>query len=264
MGITTPLQPYFAIGLGAEPATPLEMARAYASLANGGFRLDDSLYGNEPRTIECIAVGSGTCKPNYTYPHRVLDSNLTAIEDQMLEGVIQSGTGTAAQLPGWTVAGKTGTTENFGDAWFVGFTPNLVTAVWVGYPDKLVPMLSQFHGRAVAGGTYPALIWKAFMQKALPYRHLTPSAFPAPSIPYSTPASVIFRTPPGRLELDNGNCRGTNTRAAVQRRLAEDGELQAERGPGAGCPRHVAREGEGPPAAPAAADAGRVATGTSR
>ena len=210
-GITTPLQPYFAIGLGAEPATPIEMARAYASLANGGYRLDDSLYGNEPRAIECIAVGTGTCKPNYTYPHRVIDANLAAIEDQMLEGVIQSGTGTAAQLPGWTVAGKTGTTENFGDAWFVGFTPNLVTAVWVGYPDKLVPMLSQFHGRAVAGGTYPALIWKAFMQQALTYRHLTPTAFPAPSIPYSTPANVIFRTPPGRLELDNGNCRGTNT-----------------------------------------------------
>ena len=211
LGITTPLQPYFAIGLGAEPATPLEMARAFASFANGGYRLDDSLYGNEPRTIECIAVGTGTCKPNYTYPRRVLDANLAAIEDQMLEGVVQSGTGTAAQLPGWTVAGKTGTTENFGDAWFVGFTPSLVTAVWVGYPDKLVPMLSQYHGRAVAGGTYPALIWKAFMQKALPYRHLTPTAFPAASFPYSTPANVIFRTPPGQLELDNGNCRGTNT-----------------------------------------------------
>jgi penicillin-binding protein 1A len=209
LGITTPLQPYFAIGLGAEPATPLEMARAYASFANGGYRLDDSLYGNEPRTIECIARGTGTCAPNYTYPHRVLDANLAAIEDQLLEGVIQSGTGTAAQLPGWTVAGKTGTTENFGDAWFVGFTPNLVTAVWVGYPDRLVPMLSQYHGRAVAGGTYPALIWKAFMQKALPYRHLTPTAFPAASIPYSTPASVIFRS--DRLERDNGNCRGANT-----------------------------------------------------
>ena len=209
LGITTPLQPYFAIGLGAEPATPLEMARAYASFANGGYRLDDSLYGNEPRTIECIARGNGTCAPNYTYPHRVLEANIAAIEDQLLEGVIQSGTGTAAQLPGWTVAGKTGTTENFGDAWFVGFTPNLVTAVWVGYPDRLVPMLSQYHGRAVAGGTYPARIWKAFMQKALPYRHLTPTAFPAAAIPYSTPANVIFRS--DRLERDNGNCRGANT-----------------------------------------------------
>ena len=69
---------------------------------------------------------------------------------------MQSGTGKRAQLPdGRPVAGKTGTTENYGDAWFVGYTPQLVVAVWVGYPNKLVPMLSQFHGEAVAGGTFP-------------------------------------------------------------------------------------------------------------
>jgi penicillin-binding protein 1A len=208
LGITTPLQPYFAIGLGAEPATPLEMARAYATFADGGYRLDDS-YGNEPRVINCVAVGSGKCVPNYTYPRRVLDSNLAAIEDQMLEGVVQSGTGTAAQLPGgWTVAGKTGTTENYGDAWFVGFTPDIVTAVWVGYPDRLRPMVTEYHGRSVAGGTYPALIWKAFMEKALPYRKLTPTAFATPSIPYSAPGTVLFRS--NRLERDNGSCRGTS------------------------------------------------------
>jgi penicillin-binding protein 1A len=209
LGITTPLQPYFAIGLGAEPATPLEMARAYASFANGGYRLDDS-YGDEPRVIDCVGVGSKKCVPNYTYPRRELDANLAAIEDQMLQGVVHSGTGTAAQLPGgWSVAGKTGTTENYGDAWFVGFTPDIVTAVWVGYPDRLRPMLSEYHGHAVAGGTYPALIWKAFMEKALPYRKLTPTSFPAPSVPYSTPASVLFRS--DQLERDNGQCRGTNT-----------------------------------------------------
>jgi penicillin-binding protein 1A len=208
LGITTPLKPYFAIGLGAEPATPLEMARAYTAFADGGFRLDDS-FGNEPRVVDCIAIGTGKCTPNYTYPKRVLDSNLVAIEDQMLQGVIQSGTGTAAQLSGgWSVAGKTGTTENFGDAWFVGFTPDLVTAVWVGYPDRLRPMLSEYHGRSVAGGTYPALIWKAFMQKALPYRGLTPKTFPAPSIPYASPSAVLFRD--NRLQRDNGVCRNTH------------------------------------------------------
>jgi len=208
LGITTPLQPYFAIGLGAEPATPLEMARAYASFADGGYRLDDS-YGDEPRVIDCVGVGSGKCVPNYTYPHRVLDANLAAIEDQMLTGVVQSGTGKAAQLAGgWSVAGKTGTTENYGDAWFVGFTPDVVTAVWVGYPDSLRPMLSEYHGRSVAGGTYPALIWKAFMEKALPYRKLTPTPFPTPSVPYSSPAPVLFRS--GRLVRDNGTCKGTN------------------------------------------------------
>jgi len=159
--------------------------------------------------IDCVGVGDKKCVPNYTYPHRVLDANLAALEDQMLQGVIQSGTGTAAQLPGgWSVAGKTGTTENYGDAWFVGFTPDIVTAVWVGYPDRLRPMLTEYHGHAVAGGTYPALIWKAFMEKALPYRKLTPTPFPAPSVPYATPATVLFRA--DRLERDNGDCRGTN------------------------------------------------------
>jgi penicillin-binding protein 1A len=208
LGITTPLKPYFAIGLGAEPATPLEMARAYATFADGGYRLDDS-YGDEPRVIDCVAVGTKECVPNYTYPHRVLDGNLAAIEDQMLTGVVQGGTGKAAQLSGgWSVAGKTGTTENYGDAWFVGFTPDIVTAVWVGYPDRLRPMVSEYHGRSVAGGTYPALIWKAFMEKALPHRKLTPTPFPAPSVPYSSPATVLFRS--GQLVRDNGYCKGTN------------------------------------------------------
>jgi penicillin-binding protein 1A len=208
LGITTPLRPYFAIGLGAEPATPLEMARAYATFADGGYRLDDSMYGNEPRAIACVGVGTGKCAPNYALPKKVLDSNLAAIEDQLLGSVVRSGTGRAAQLPGWYVAGKTGTTENYGDAWFVGYTPDLVTAVWVGYPDALRPMLTEYHGEPVAGGTYPALIWKAFMQSALTYRHATPKPFPTASVPYSAPATVLFRS--GRLERDNGVCRGTN------------------------------------------------------
>ena len=147
------------------------MARAYASFANGGYRLDDSLYGDEPRVVECVAVGSGKCVPNYTYPHRVLDGESRRDRGpDARRASIQSGTGHGGAAPARLdrSPGKTGTTENYGDAWFVGFTPDLVTAVWVGYPDKLRPMLTEYHGRAVAGGTYPALIWKAFMQKALP------------------------------------------------------------------------------------------------
>ncbi|HWE82580.1 MAG TPA: PBP1A family penicillin-binding protein, partial [Gaiellaceae bacterium] len=215
MGITTPLNGYFSIGLGSEPATPLEMARAYTTLADGGFRLDGSLFGNEPLAITSVNVPHGTnnTKTYYNYTHQKpipwLDNGNAAIEDQMLRGVVQYGTGTAAQLPDWDVAGKTGTTENYGDAWFVGFTPDLVTAVWVGYPNKLVPMTTEFHGHTVEGGTYPALIWKAFMQAALPYRKYTPSSFPDASIPYSTPATVIFRQ--GKIELDNGHCTGSQS-----------------------------------------------------
>ena len=91
---------------------------------------------------------------------RVLREDTVAAENSILQRVFTEGTGTRAALPDRPAAGKTGTTENYGDAWFVGYTPQLVTAVWVGYPNKLVPMTKQFHGDPVAGGTYPAMIWK--------------------------------------------------------------------------------------------------------
>ncbi len=146
---------------------------------------------------------------NEPVSRQVLSPALTAIEVQALQGVVQGGTGTAAQIPGREVAGKTGTTENYGDAWFVGFTPQLVVAVWVGYPDKLVPMTTQFHGGPVLGGTYPAEIWKAFMTKALAYLKTDPEDFPAADSPWASPISVVNRN--GLLERDNGICRNTYT-----------------------------------------------------
>jgi membrane peptidoglycan carboxypeptidase len=207
LGITTPLRPYFAIGLGAEPATPLEMARAYGSFADGGFRLDGSIFGNEPRVVEKVKDSKGNVQMNGVIPHEVLSSDQAATVDELLQGVVRYGTGRAAALPGREVAGKTGTTENYGDAWFVGYTPQLVAAVWVGYPDKLVPMQTQFHGHPVAGGTYPALIWKAFMTKALDYLKLPPETFPSPQSLYAGPVSVVNRD--GVLERDDGVCHNT-------------------------------------------------------
>jgi penicillin-binding protein 1A len=216
MGITTPLEPYFSIGLGAEPATPLEMARAYASLADGGYRLDSSLFGNAPLAVRSVTLANGATLEDHVERKPVpgLAGGGAAIEDELLEGVVDYGTGTAARIPGWQVAGKTGTTENYGDAWFVGFTPmpasgpELVTAVWVGYPNRLIPMLTQFHGQPVEGGTYPALIWKDYMEKALAYFHEAPAQFPPAAIPASIPATVTFGDDYGitQLELDNGKC----------------------------------------------------------
>jgi penicillin-binding protein 1A len=207
LGITTPLRPYFAIGLGAEPATPLEMARAYGSFADGGFRLDGSIFGNEPRVVEKVEDSKGNVQMNGVIPHEVLTSDQAATVDELLQGVVRYGTGRAAALPGREVAGKTGTTENYGDAWFVGYTPQLVTAVWVGYPDKLIPMQTQFHGHPVAGGTYPALIWKAFMTKALDYLKLPPATCPSPPSLYAGPVNVVNRD--GVLERDDGLCHNT-------------------------------------------------------
>ncbi len=84
----------------------------------------------------------------------------------MLETVIQYGTGRAAAL-GQFAAGKTGTTSNYGDAWFVGWDSKYTVAVWVGYPNKLIPMTTDFNGGPVLGGTFPALIWHDFMTSAL-------------------------------------------------------------------------------------------------
>ena len=209
LGITSPLKSYFAIGLGAEAVNPLEMARAFSAFANGGRRIDGAAFGNRPRAISLIENQNGKIvDDNLPVRRPVLTASTAALVTSLLQTVVTGGTGRNAQLSdGRPVAGKTGTTENYGDAWFVGYTPQLVAAVWVGYPNTLRPMLTEYHGEPVAGGTYPALIWKSFMEKALPYLHDAPASFPQPSIPYSVPRLVVLRN--GRLELDNGNCHST-------------------------------------------------------
>ncbi|HEU0303538.1 MAG TPA: PBP1A family penicillin-binding protein [Gaiellaceae bacterium] len=203
LGIQSPIQGYFSVTLGGEAVNPLDMARAYATIANGGQRVDGALMRNVPRAV--LSVNE---KTNFPVPHAVLGANESAIVNRLLQGVVESGTGKRAQLAdGRPVAGKTGTTENYGDAWFVGYTPQLAVAVWVGYPDRLRPMLEEYHGSPVAGGTFPALIFKSFMEKALPHLEAEPEAFPSPSYPYASPRSVVFRD--GRWRADNGYCRGT-------------------------------------------------------
>ena len=210
MGITRPLHGVFSIGLGTQAVSPLDMARGYATFANSGYRVDSSIFGDNPRVITKITDATGkTVALDRPVRREELSPDLDAILTQLLEGVVTSGTGTAAAIPGRAVAGKTGTTENYGDAWFVGYTPQLVTAVWVGYPQGLVPMLHDFHGGPVVGGTYPALIWKTFTQSALDALHLPPESFPAaPYVPLAY-RSVVYRD--GRLELSNGACSGTTT-----------------------------------------------------
>jgi penicillin-binding protein 1A len=208
LGIKSPLQSYFAIGLGAEAVNPLEMARAYGSFANGGYRIDGSVFGNEPRVVTRITNEAGQAVyENQPMKKQVLTPAEDELMTQLLEGVVTGGTGTAAALPDRPVAGKTGTTENYGDAWFVGYTPQLVTAVWVGYPNTLRPMLTEYHGRAVAGGTFPAQIWKTFMQAALQEVHAAPQGFVSPPYLSVVTRRVTYRD--GRTELDNGHCRDT-------------------------------------------------------
>jgi len=206
LGISSPLKSYFAIGLGAEAVNPLEMARSFSAFANGGRRIDGAAFGDRPRAISVVRNEAGGIEDNNVPVRRqVLTANTAALVTSLLQGVVRAGTGKRAQLSdGRPVAGKTGTTENYGDAWFVGYTPQLVAAVWVGYPNGLRPMLTEYHGDAVAGGTFPAQIWKTFMERALPYLNEPPQDFPSVSLPYSVPRNVVYRN--GQLELDNGNC----------------------------------------------------------
>ena len=207
LGITRRLNPYFAIGLGADPVSPLEMARAFSTFANEGRRVDGATFGNRPRGIARVRNAHGRIlDDNKPISHQILRRDENGVLTSILEGVVDSGTGQRANLPDRAVAGKTGTTEDYGDAWFVGYTPQLTTAVWVGYPNKLVPMLTQYHGDAVAGGTFPAEIWRRFTQMAL--AGTEPEPFPSYLYAYSTTRRVVWRD--GRLQLDNGYCRGTS------------------------------------------------------
>ena len=209
VGVTGPLQSYFAIGLGVEPVSVLEMARSYATFANDGIRVDGTVFGNEPRVVTKIENDSDqVVYANVPKGVRELSPDVDELLTQLLEGVVTGGTGTAAQIPGRVVAGKTGTTENYGDAWFCGYTPQLATCVWVGYPDKLRPMLHEFHGGPVVGGSFPALIWKSFMESALTAMNTQPKSFPLPPPMATDTRRVTYRQ--GRIELDDGLCKSTS------------------------------------------------------
>jgi penicillin-binding protein 1A len=213
LGIKSPLDAYFSIGLGSLAVNPLEMARAYATLANDGARVDSSIFGNRPRVVVSIKkIQSGDVEQNEVVPRQVLQEGQAQLLTQILEDVVQSGTGRRAAIPGTQVAGKTGTTDNYGDAWFVGYTPELVVAVWVGYPDELRPMLTEFGGEPVAGGTFPAEIWREFVASVEKDRDASgvtneSKAFSAP--PYLGGSSTWVVKRGGSWQLDNGYCRGS-------------------------------------------------------
>jgi penicillin-binding protein 1A len=161
MGITSKLHGYPAEALGGldNGVSPLEMARAYATIANGGERV-------KPIAITKVEHSNGDVdelgKPKKT---KVFSDGVTYEATKILQDNIRQGTGTAANI-GCPAGGKTGTTDDYTDAWFVGFTPRLSTAVWVGFPNSRVEMRTLYNGSPVAGATYPAQIWGDYMKVA--------------------------------------------------------------------------------------------------
>jgi penicillin-binding protein 1A len=165
-GITVdlPKHPKPSIVLGAYEVSPLDMAAAYATIANGGYR-------NRPRAIRKIVRDGKTLKlPRRWRVHRVkaFPDGVTYEAVKILKQNMASGTGTHAQI-GCPAGGKTGTTDKNIDAWFVGFTPRLSTAVWVGFPGNAQRSMNGMYlgGRNIDGGTYPADIWGTYMKKAV-------------------------------------------------------------------------------------------------
>ena len=169
MGIRTELSTNPAMLLGGlkEGVTPLEMAFAYSTLANSGKRVcaEWASYKCGPVAIKGV---EGEDKPERK-TKEVFSQEVADTAKTMLSYVISSGTGTRAQV-GEFAAGKTGTTENYGDAWFCGFIDKYTTCVWVGYADKVQSMETEYNGGPVAGGTWPASIWQSFMSQAIAIR----------------------------------------------------------------------------------------------
>ncbi|MDQ6909178.1 MAG: PBP1A family penicillin-binding protein [Actinomycetota bacterium] len=207
MGISNALVPNLSITLGTDTVTPLQMASAYATLAADGEY-------HEPYFIDRVNDRQGKLLFRNTQKAvRAVSVDNARVETQVLSQVVQRGTGTAAGLPNWGVAGKTGTSENYGNAWFVGYTPVLATAVWMGSPDGDVAMRN-VGGIRVFGGTYPARIWHDYMLAALagiqPARFPEPESYPAGSQYRSIPNDKSLRAagPPDSLAPSSGGITG--------------------------------------------------------
>jgi penicillin-binding protein 1A len=159
-GIESPLVSNVSLTLGTSEVSVLEMASAYTTFANRGQRVP-------PTPILEVTTADGRVLQPLRPParSRVLDMAKADVVNYCLQQVVQRGSGTGAQF-GRPLAGKTGTTQDFGDAWFVGYTPKLTAAVWMGYPEGNVRKMTNVRGRSVNGGSFPASIFKRFMQAA--------------------------------------------------------------------------------------------------
>jgi penicillin-binding protein 1A len=161
LGVTHELHPYYSLSIGSsDGVSPLDMATVFATFAADGVRHD-------PIFITRVEDAEGkVIFENKGEGVRAIDPQIARTVTDTLGGVIQNGTGKRAKLFLQPAAGKTGTTDEKSDAWFVGYTPQLVAAVWMGDPTARTPMSIRPLG-AVYGGTYPAIIWQKFMSSML-------------------------------------------------------------------------------------------------
>jgi len=186
LGIGSKLEPNASIALGTSEVSPLELVAAYATFANGGLAIS-------PHVVSRVRTADGkTLYDRAEQPlGRVVDQRYVAMMNMMMHETLVSGTARKADLPGWQAAGKTGTTEDFRDAWFVGYTSHLVTGVWLGNDDNAPT-------KKAVGGGLPVEIWSRFMRAA--HAGVAPAALPGLDTGWlnaSPPAGI--GAPPGPM-----------------------------------------------------------------
>jgi penicillin-binding protein 1A len=193
-----------SMGLGSRVVTPMDMASAYSTLAAGG------IY-SKPMAIRKVVLPGGKVdtEAGWGVPQRkrVIPDWVAGEVVRILEENMTQGTGVGAYF-GRTSAGKTGTTDNYADAWFCGFIPGLEATVWIGYPQGEIPMRS-VHGISVSGPTFPATIWKLFMERAADYAPF-PKEFPTPK------SSPVWRSPTLQYAMTGGYYSPSSSAATSQ------------------------------------------------
>jgi len=200
MGVAEPgLKPYCALVLGGGQVSVLDMAAGYSTVANNGI-------AKTPIVVTRVEFPNGDVKTYQPVTKQVLDPDQAGRVNFALQQVIKGGTGVDANF-GRPAAGKTGTTQSNVDGWFVGFTPKLTAAVWMGYPSESKPM-NDVHGIKVQGGTFPARIWKKFMENVTAS---TPST-DFPEVSNETLAAGITLDPKyGTSRVITGSSSGSGT-----------------------------------------------------
>ena len=186
LGVQSTLQPNASIALGTSEVTPLELVTAYTPFANGGI-------GVQPHIITRVRTADGKLlyQRRGSSNGRLIEPQYVAMMNTMMEETLQTGTAKKASLPGWQAAGKTGTSQDFRDAWFVGYTSALVTGVWLGNDDSSPT-------KHASGGNLPVEIWSKYMRAALkgqPVAALPGGAWRPANLPAPAPSIPVSRGP---------------------------------------------------------------------